>query len=199
MVNMVPVTRGTKNNDCFYDSKQRPTHLFQVIYAHLENRRGCIFMQCVRSSWQHEKKKKKATRSNKKKKKKMCQIFLGTWWGSGTACQPPVGETKPKQSVSMSVSVHVCFLRARACVCVCVCVCVCARNCWLEKCGFLQELTKPWKHVMTESGEHTQSLMWAHMPTHAHTHTHTHTHTGWGTFTFTNAHSVKAVTADGAT
>lgn len=44
---------------------------------------------------------------------------------------------------------------------------------------------------MTESGEHTPSLMWAHMPAHVHTLAH------GDAFTLTNA--IKAVTADGDT
>lgn len=46
---------------------------------------------------------------------------------------------------------------------------------------------------MTESGEHTPSLMWAHMPAHVHTRTRAHE----DAFTLTNA--IEAVTADGDT
>ena len=126
-----------------------------------------------------EKEKKKATRLNKKKKKKKkrrCQIFLGVWGGSGAACQPPGGETKPKQSVSASVGVHVCFLRACVSVCVCVCVCVCSKlltgKMWVS--SRAHKAMKAcddrvwWTHSITHVGTH------AH--THSHTHTHTHTH-----------------------
>lgn len=142
---------------------------------------GGIFVQCVASSWQHGKAKANMfEKMLKRTKKKSARSFLWTRWGSEKVCQPPVEETKPKQSGRVSVHVN--------------CVCVQESADW-ENVGFLQELTKPWKRVMTESGEHTPSLMWAHMPAHVHTRTLARAHED--AFTLTNA--IKAVTADGDT
>lgn len=169
-----------QSDDCFYN-RNRPTRLFHIISARRDTRaRGHFRAVCriVMATW--ESKSQYVWENVKKDEKKSARSFLWTRWGSEKVCQPPVEETKPKQSGRVSVHVN--------------CVCVQESADW-ENVGFLQELTKPWKRVMTESGEHTPSLMWAHMPAHVHTRTLARAHED--AFTLTNA--IKAVTADGDT
>lgn len=149
---------------------------------------GGIFVQCVASSWQHGKAKANMfEKMLKRTKKKSARSFLWTRWGSEKVCQPPVEETKPKQSRRVSVHVN----------CVCVHVnCVCAGKCWLGKCGVSSRAHKAmkacddrvwWTHSITDVGTHARPR--------AHTHTLARAHKD--AFTLTNA--IKAVTADGDT